>query len=55
MTAFNCRSYAYTPADGICKLSADDTISAGPNSIAPKPGTNFYQKAPCVDRKYRAQ
>ena len=55
MTAFNCRSYSYTASSSTCRLSGDDTISTGPDSIAPAAGTIFYQKAPCVDRKYAAR
>ncbi len=53
MTAFNCRSYAFSASNSLCRLSGDDTLSAGPNSIGASQGTNYYQTAPCVDREYR--
>jgi len=48
-SAFVCRSFTYFPVESMCKLSADDNLSAGPTALAFQPGATYYQKAPCVD------
>ena len=48
---FNCRSFTYFPATSTCRLSGDDVVSAGQQSLVATAGAVFYQKAPCLDRQ----
>jgi hypothetical protein len=50
--AFVCRSLTYFPSTSVCRLSGDDNLSAGPTAVANRRGANYFQKAPCVDRKF---
>ncbi|XP_023343636.1 uncharacterized protein LOC111713076 isoform X2 [Eurytemora carolleeae] len=48
-SAFNCRSYTYFPGTGVCRLSSDDNISAGPQAVTDRAGAQYFQRAPCLD------
>ena len=50
--AFNCRSFTFFPSSGSCRLSSDDTSSAGPGALVARQGAMFYQRAACVEREY---
>ena len=41
------------PGTEVCRLSGDDNISAGPAAVESQKGANYYQKAPCIDRKWK--
>jgi len=49
--AFQCRSFTFSPDDGICWLSGEDTLSAGPNALTTSVGYRYAQRAPCIDRE----
>ena len=34
----------------VCRLSGDDSVSAGLPSVSSRPGALYYQRPPCVDR-----
>ena len=51
-SAFNCRSYTFFLSSGACRLSGDDNISAGPAAVVFRQGADYYQRSPCIDRKY---
>ncbi|XP_037068708.1 uncharacterized protein LOC119090015 [Pollicipes pollicipes] len=46
---FNCRSFTFTPSRSLCRLSAEDTLSAGPLALAQNAAAIFYQRGPCLD------
>lgn len=49
--AFNCRSFTYLASSGSCRLSSDDTSSAGPGALTVRQGAMFYQRTACVERE----
>nr|XP_053643380.1 uncharacterized protein LOC128696261 isoform X1 [Cherax quadricarinatus] len=46
---FNCRSFTWFESANVCRLSGDDTVSAGPSAVFPFPGAVFYQRTTCLD------
>ncbi|XP_037803568.1 uncharacterized protein LOC119597980 [Penaeus monodon] len=47
--AFHCRSFAWYERAGVCRLSGDDLVSAGPSALGDLPGATWLQRAPCLD------
>ncbi|XP_069974674.1 uncharacterized protein [Penaeus vannamei] len=47
--AFNCRSFAWYERAGVCRLSGDDLVSAGPSALGDLPGATWMQRSPCLD------
>ena len=50
-SAFNCRSFTFVSSSSTCLLSGEDTASAGLAALAGRPGTDYYQRGPCLERK----
>ncbi|XP_069173940.1 uncharacterized protein [Procambarus clarkii] len=46
---FNCRSFTWFERAGVCRLSGDDMVSAGPSAVVPLPGAVFHQRTSCLD------
>ncbi|KAF8778382.1 hypothetical protein HNY73_015112 [Argiope bruennichi] len=49
--SFLCHAYSYRPSTSSCKLSSDDTYNLGSNAVRRRMGTEYYQRANCLDLK----
>ncbi|CAM1310291.1 Uncharacterised protein r2_g2057 [Pycnogonum litorale] len=48
---FVCRSFAFDIEKKECRLSSDDTLSAGVRALQSSPGTRYFQRTNCLNLK----
>ncbi|KAG1649564.1 Cuticlin-1 [Nymphon striatum] len=49
--SFICRSFTFDVEKNECRLSSDDTLSAGVRALVKSPSTRYYQRTNCLDLK----